>query len=161
MDVLKLATKSANSVLDSIAGNYIAQGHNNTGKGLKSMRVVTHFDGNDIVCNIVASEHVRIVDRGVKPNRIAYYTNSGKKSSKAVDGLIKYFMSKGKSAKVAKGLAFATLKVQKREGMSTKNSRRYSKTGRRNNFTRLYPAQKKAATSVTASTFRKVFRYST
>lgn len=77
-----------------------------------------------------------IVNDGTKPEKIPY-NGSGKgstKSSKYITALINYFKIRGLSEEEAKRAAFATANVQKKEGMSTFRSRKYSKSKQRQNF---------------------------
>ena len=71
------------------------------------------------------------VERGVRANRIPYGRYSGRKTSKYIQGLIRFFKLKGKSEKESKRLAFMTANAHKREGMPTRASYRFSRNGRR------------------------------
>lgn len=75
-----------------------------------------------------------IVNAGTTPGKIPYKENSGAKSSKYISGLINYFKLRGLSEKEASRAAFATAKVQKKEGMPTRNSYSYAKNNERKLF---------------------------
>ena len=75
-----------------------------------------------------------IVDAGTAPSKIPYSENSGATTSKYISGLTNYFKLRGLSEKEAKRAAFATAKVQKKEGMPTRNSYSYAKNNERREF---------------------------
>lgn len=107
-----------------------AKGHFNTGQlegSIKSTITNDNLSGEMF-------DYGHIVDDGTPAARIPFRPGSGAKSSKYIDALIIYFRGKGLNEKEAKSAAFATAKTQLKEGMSTRNSVRYSTTGNRNNF---------------------------
>ncbi|MGB3452953.1 MAG: hypothetical protein WBA59_03905 [Moheibacter sp.] len=107
-----------------------AKGHFNTGRLEGSIK-------SDVKGEVVSGEmfdYGHIVDNGTKPDRIPYNRGSGAKSSKFIYGLTAFFQSRGLSEKEAKSAAFATANVQKKEGMSTGASARFSSTSDRNHF---------------------------
>jgi exonuclease V gamma subunit len=76
-----------------------------------------------------------INNSGVTAARIPYTPNSGRPPSKYISGLIDYVQRRmGKSEKEAKSIAFAIASKHKKEGMPTKTSARFSKTGKRTGF---------------------------
>lgn len=115
---------------ESFKKELIAQGHSNSGKLEASIN--GKINGNQLNGEIY--DYGFILNDGVKPGRIPYRRGSGAKSSKFIDSLVLYFKSKGLNEKEAKSAAFATAMVQKKEGMSTKGSKRFSKNGRRQGF---------------------------
>lgn len=120
-----------NTILEKAFKNELKQqGHSNTGALENSIKgVVTE---TELAGTIFDYGH--ILNEGTNPNRIPYASGSGAKSSKYIDGLTAFFMSKGLGLKEAKSAAFATAKVQKKEGMSTSASKRFSKNGKRQDF---------------------------
>lgn len=110
------------------------QGHENTGK----LRDSIHYEINDIVLGVMSEffmlDYGVAMDTGIPASRIPFTRGSGSGSSKYIDGLIKYFLSKGKGIKTAKRAAFATAMDHKRYGMPTKGSYRFSKNGKRTGF---------------------------
>lgn len=110
------------------------QGHNNTGSLLNSISYKITQTADSIITDFYMNNYGNIVDSGVKANRIPYRRGSGAKKSKYIDGLINYFQSKGLSDAESKRAAFATANVHKQEGMPTKASSRFSKTGERTGF---------------------------
>ena len=82
--------------------------------------------------DFLLNDYGMILNFGVEPERIPYTPNSGKKQSKYIDALKKYVTKRmGKSGKEAERIAFAIAKKQKKDGMPTKGSFKYSKNGRR------------------------------
>jgi len=111
------------------------RGHVLTGDGLRSIESSVERTGLIIQGLIYMNDYLLIVDQGVKPSRIPYTRGRSRgRTSKYIQGLIKFFRLKGKSQKKAKDLAFATANVQEIEGSPTKASRRFSKTGKRTGF---------------------------
>ena len=75
------------------------------------------------------------VEFGVKANRIPFSGRSGKGGkSQYIQGLISFFEKRGLSGREAVGAAFATAHVHAREGMPSRASARFSKTGERTGF---------------------------
>lgn len=110
------------------------QGHNNTGSLLNSISYKITQTADSIITDFYLNNYGNIVDFGVRANRIPYRRGSGAKKSKYIDGLINYFQSKGLSDAESKRAAFATANVHKQDGMPTKASSRFSKTGERTGF---------------------------
>ncbi|HQO72649.1 MAG TPA: hypothetical protein PLJ53_07870 [Sedimentibacter sp.] len=110
------------------------QGHNNTGSLLNSISYKITQTADSIITDFYMNNYGNIVDFGVRANRIPYRRGSGAKKSKYIDGLINYFQSKGLSDAESKRAAFATANVHKQDGMPTKASSRFSKTGERTGF---------------------------
>lgn len=122
-------------VIDMITSDLIvelkAQGHNNTGKLINSISSEITIASTAIVGSIYGEEYGLILNDGVKPSRVPYSPGSGARQSKFIDALIGYFRSKGYGEILAKRYAFATAIVQKREGIPTRASYRFSSNGRR------------------------------
>lgn len=110
------------------------QGHNNTGSLLNSISYKITQTADSIITDFYMNNYGNIVDLGVRAKRIPYRRGSGAKKSKYIDGLINYFQSKGLSDAESKRAAFATANVHKQDGMPTKASSRFSKTGERTGF---------------------------
>lgn len=110
------------------------QGHNNTGSLLNSISYKITQTADSIITDFYMNNYGNIVDFGVRANRIPYRRGSGAKKSKYIDGLINYFQSKGLSDAESKRATFATANVHKQDGMPTKASSRFSKTGERTGF---------------------------
>ena len=110
------------------------QGHNNTGSLLNSISYKITQTADSIITDFYMNNYGNIVDLGIRAKRIPYRLGSGAKKSKYIDGLINYFQSKGLSDAESKRAAFATANVHKQDGMPTKASSKFSKTGERTGF---------------------------
>ena len=111
-----------------------SQGHNNTGSLVSSIELVSKSIADDVVGEIYMNDYWEPLNTGVRANRIPYQRGSGKKSSKYIDGLIRYFQSKGLALNEAKNAAFATANKHKQEGMPTSASYRFSQNNKRIGF---------------------------
>lgn len=124
--------KSVTAILDkAFKAEIKAQGHSLT--GALEASVNGKITETNTSCQILDYGH--ILDEGTSPSRIPFSGTTGKGgTSKYIQGLVSFWQLKGLSAKEALSAAFATAKVQKKEGMSTAASRRFSKNGQRQNF---------------------------
>lgn len=114
------------------------QGHVNTGKLLNSIDFKIQKLLDNTVSTFFFEEYGFIIDNGVTADRIPYSGRTGLGGrSKYIEGLMKYFRSKGFNNKRATSLAFATATVQKREGMPTRGSYKFSSTGKRTGFVQI------------------------
>lgn len=111
------------------------QGHTLTGK-LRDSIDYTTTKGNGIITAKMEMENYGVfVEFGVKANRIPFSGRSGKGGkSQYIQGLISFFEKRGLSGREAVGAAFATAQVHAREGMPSRASARFSKTGERTGF---------------------------
>lgn len=124
--------EAADFINERIKQEWEAQGHRMSGAWEES--IATSFEQDNHIIGVAKSYGV-IVNYGVTPSRIPYGDSpTGAKSSKYIQGLFDYFKAKGYSDSKALSYAFATAKKQKKEGMSTIGSQRYSSTGMRQNF---------------------------
>lgn len=111
--------------------SYRDQGHFNTGAGIRSIDFRIERDGTSLVGIVEFHFYMAYLNTGIPASRIPFQRGSGRKSSKYIDALVDYFRKKGLSPKDSKRAAFATATVHKKEGMPTRASRRFSKTGKR------------------------------
>jgi len=134
---------------DEIKKAFQEQGHHLTGLWEQSLSA-TSYAPNEV--EVSARSYGSIVDAGVSPDRIPFggqstgnygvgISGSGDNesfhgTSKYIQGLFNFWKLRkpGISDKEALGLAFATAKVQKKEGMSTSGSRVFSESGERQRF---------------------------
>lgn len=120
-------------VIIKLARELIAQGHRGSSKLIESLEgtVKKIPDGFEIV--ISGNNYAKFVDQGVKASRIPYRRGRGRGGkSKYIQALIAYFTKKG--AADPKAAAFATANKHKKEGMPTRASFKFSKTGKRTEF---------------------------
>jgi len=113
------------------------QGHRLTGKLRESIDYTTERTGNAIISKMYMEDYGVFVEFGVSADRIPYSGKSGRGgTSKYIQGLISFFELRGLSGREAVGAAFGTAAIHKREGMPTRRSSRFSKTGERTGFIR-------------------------
>ena len=102
-----------------------SQGHTLTGAMEDSFTTSTSKSKDSDVMEGFAVFYTRFVNEGVP---------AGSASMKQFPFLYKYFLQRGLSDQEAKGAAAATIKTWMKEGMSTQASKRFSKTGARQNM---------------------------
>ena len=124
----------ADFIVIKLARELLNQGHQHTGALINSLKGNVTKLTNGIEISVTSNKtYWRIVNDGVKPNRIPYRGRSGRGGKSAyIQALIAYFKKKGVAD--PKSAAFATATKQRKEGMPTKGSHRYSSTGKRTNF---------------------------
>lgn len=143
---------AANTLNDEIKKAFQEQGHHLTGMWEESLST-TSYTTNEI--EGWAKSYGAIVDSGVTAGRIPFgggdghiggvgiseikWSGEGESFhpvSKYIQGLFNFWKLRkpGITDKEALSLAFATAKVQKKEGMSTYGSRAYSESGERQQF---------------------------
>jgi len=131
----KLADDIGDLAMTVVANEWKAQGHNLTGSAIKQMETMVKFQINTLIIEGLIPDYMAINNEGVKAERIPYYPGSGNKTSKYIDGLMRYAKQRfGKSDKESKSIAFAIASKHKKEGMPTKASAKYSSTGKRTGF---------------------------
>lgn len=112
------------------------QGHEATGNLMSSLeyKIIKDVDGFEL--NIYMNGYGLFVEQGVDAKKIPYRRGSGAESSKYINALIQWIQQKGLESgdSKIKSFAFAIAEKHKREGMSTLSSRRFSKTGKRDEF---------------------------
>jgi hypothetical protein len=131
----KLADEISVLAISVVANEWRLQGHELTGSAVKQMETMVRMEINTLIIEGFVPDYMAINNQGVPSNKIPYYPGSGRKTSKYIDGLIDYVQRRmGKSDKEAKSIAFAIASKHKKEGMPTKTSARFSKTGKRTGF---------------------------
>lgn len=111
-----------------------AQGHRMTGAAIERITyTVDQVIPTDIIVNVFMPKYALIIDEGVPANRIPFAPGSGARRSLYIEGLTRYAQQRMNilNLKEAKSVAFAIAYTQKREGMPTEASRRFSGTGKR------------------------------
>lgn len=125
MEFRKALEKGAKILEKELIKELAAQGHNNTGALASSFTHMFGFEGNSSVIEGYANDYAQILDEGYGSSSVSW---------KQLPFLIEYFQSKGLPAKEAKQAAAATIVVWKRDGVPSKRSARFSRTGNRTNF---------------------------
>lgn len=131
----KILQKVDKTIKKSLAKELKSQGHYLTGGLERSIQGEINQLPNGAVLEGNMADYGFIVNAGTMPKKIPYQENSGAKSSKYISGLASYFRErKNLQEKQALQAAFATAKVQKKEGMPTRNSYSYAKNNERKLF---------------------------
>ena len=133
--MLEFTQQIANIALRAVAIEWKRQGHNLTGNAIQELetKVIRTADGELILGYV--TDYMATINTGVTAAKIPYSPGSGAKNSKYIEGLIQYAKRRmGASDKEAKSIAFAIASKHKREGMPSKNSARFSSTGKRTGF---------------------------
>jgi hypothetical protein len=131
----KLADEISVLAISVVANEWRLQGHELTGSAVKQMETMVRMEINTLIIEGFVPDYMAINNSGVTAARIPYTPNSGRPPSKYISGLIDYVKRRmGKSEKEAKSIAFAIASKHKKEGMPTKTSARFSKTGKRTGF---------------------------
>lgn len=124
----------AQEIIQLIGDEWIKQGHDLTGAFVQGLSY-------EIVDNIIYiydttnSGYGKILNAGVSADRIPFSPGSGAKTSKYIQGLVRYArLRMGASDKDALSIAFAIAHKHKKEGMPTQESARFSSTGKRTQF---------------------------
>lgn len=110
------------------------QGHYLTGGLEKSMTEETQVQDDAITSRVSMNAYFTYLQRRLPSDKVPYSRGSGAKSSKAVEGLLRYWKLRGLAPKEARSATFATLNKWKQEGRPTRASFRYAKNGRRTGF---------------------------
>lgn len=111
------------------------QGHTLTGKLRDSIDYEMNAGSSSISAKMYMEDYGVYVEFGVQSNRVPFSGRSGRGgTSQYIQGLVSFFELRGLSGREALGAAFATAHVHAREGMPTRASSRYSKTGERTGF---------------------------
>lgn len=108
----------------SIKRELIDQGHVLTGKLRDSIREEVSWDNRQAQAILWAEDYAVIVNVGLDKSKVRY----------PISVMIEYFRKRGLPIKEAKRAAYATRTVHQREGMPTKASSRFSKSGYRRGF---------------------------
>lgn len=125
----------ADMALQGIAIAWRAQGHELTGAAVRDMetRIVQTAKGYRI--DGYLNDYMAYLNTGIPASRIPFSIPGRAPRSRYIEGLQRYAkMRMGVSDKEALRIAFAIASKHKREGMPTRASARYSRTGRRTGF---------------------------
>jgi len=120
-------------VIIKLARELVAQGHRGAGRLIESMRGVITTIPNGMEITIFAADYSKFVDEGVSANRIPFRGRTGRGGvSQYIQALIAFFRLKGSPD--PKAAAFATANTHRKEGMPTRASFKFSRTGKRTGF---------------------------
>ena len=110
------------------------QGHRLTGDLINTIRVEVQAKRDAILGLVWMNEYYPYLEYPLPADRVPYSRGSGRKTSKVVQALERYWQKRGLSGREALSASFATLNKWKAEGRPTKASFRFSKNGRRTGF---------------------------
>lgn len=121
-----------NLLSERLKQNWEAQGHRLTGRLENSLQISTNY-ANDIWTGTIEGEDYGLsLEFGVAKERIPFTPGARRGGkSKYIQGLISFWLKRGLNSREAKGAAFATAHIHKREGIPTRASHRFSRTGAR------------------------------
>jgi len=130
-DILPIQKK----IIDLLIAEWVAQGHSLTGKFESSLEGLIESTEN-ITITIMGSGYSKYIETGTPASKIPYKQGSGAKTSAYISALMNYAKLRFNLTTVQeqKSAAFAIARKQKIEGMPTRNSFQFSKTGKRTNF---------------------------
>lgn len=128
----KLGDDVGKVIVMAVKKAFIMQGHKMTGALNDSIEYKVAAQVNSVMLEFLMLDYGMIQNFGVTADRIPFNPGSGAKKSAYIDGLKRFAKIKlGKNDKEAERVAFAIAYKQKAEGMPTKGSYKYSKTGKR------------------------------
>ena len=112
-----------------------AQGHYMTGRLHNSIQYKIELSGDTVKAEVECEDYGLAMEFGVAPGKIPFTPGGGNGgTSQYIQGLITFFEKRGLQGREAIGAAFATARTQKREGMPTAGSYRFSRNGARKGF---------------------------
>lgn len=128
-----LAKQIGRLIVDALKRQFILQGHRLTGKLNSSIESIVKLTSTGANIQIVLESYGIIVNNGVPASRIPYTPGAGRGgTSKYIQGLESFARLRfGLSGKAALSAAFAIARKQSQQGMPTRGSFRFSKTGKR------------------------------
>lgn len=133
--MLELLAKQIGAILvKALRRQYTLQGHRLTGELNASIESVVQLTVTGARIQILMNDYGIILNNGTPASRIPYNPQARSRAgrSKYIQGLEKFARLRlGLSGKEALSAAFAIAKKQSQQGMPTKGSFRFSKTGRR------------------------------
>lgn len=147
-------------IVKEVAKSFEVQGHKMAGALINNIQWVTTESTDKILMQMLMQMYGIYLDRGVKAENIPYTPPSGRGGkSKYIEGLIRYVEKRiGLSGREAKSVAFAIANVQKKQGMPTRGSYRFSKNGKRTGFfTDSVTAKESVIESLMKKTFERIF----
>lgn len=134
-ELIRVTEKTLEGLISEFQDELKNQGHVLTGRLYNSMEFKISASENEIIGTIFFEDYGTFVETGVPANRIPFSGTSGRGgTSKYIQGLIRFFQLRGVAGAEAIRAAFATAQKHKREGMPTRASSRFSKTGERTGF---------------------------
>lgn len=130
-----LLEKAARYAADVVLVEWRRQGHELTGEAARQLEVRVVEKAGEIHLEGWVLDYMATLNRGVPAERVPYNPGSGRTYSRYIEGLKSYAMKRmGASQQEAERIAFAIASTHKREGLPSRGSRAFSRTGRRTGF---------------------------
>jgi hypothetical protein len=148
------------TITDELRKTFEAQGHKMTGALIDNLEYVSKETSNEIIIQLLMAMYGVYLDTGVSAAKIPFSPPSGRGGkSKYIQALISYAEKRmGLSGREAKSAAFAIAMKQKKEGMPTRASSRFSRTGERTQFfSRTIKEKESLIESQLRKTLEKIF----
>ena len=123
-----------NSLIEAFINEFIAQGHNNTGRFIDSIELQVNFESTGIELLILWEQYGSAVNKGRK---------AGTKQI-PIDALVKWVQQRGieTNSRKALSVAFAIQKAIFVQGSPTRGAFKYSRTGKRTGWVETVLEQK-------------------
>lgn len=122
----------AYEIKEAIVKNLQEQGHTLTGALEDSIEIRVEAFTGQAIAEFWMNDYGIPLDTGVPSSNIPYNPGSGAKRSKYIEGLTDFVRKRGiASGRDAVSVAFAIARKHKNEGMPTRGSLSFSRTGKR------------------------------
>lgn len=129
-----LANEVATVNRKALQKSFAEQGHNLTGKALLSIHGTEKYTDNGFTVTMWMVYYGAILDKGILAQNIPFGQRRAAYSL-YIQGLRDYVRKRMRiGGKRGLSIAFAIAKTHKKEGLPTRNSRKFSRTGRRKGF---------------------------
>lgn len=133
--IFLIAQRIGETQVETIRDQIAAQGHRLTGRLSASVEYQVKMVPDGLVIQFLLNEYGVPLNTGVIASRIPFGRPTGAKVSKYIQGLIRFAKLRFRvTEKEAKGIAFAIAHKHIKEGMPTRGSYRFSKTGKRTEY---------------------------
>ena len=128
-----VADRVTDLAVSELQKQFALQGHKLTGKLNNSIEGITTISADGVNIKIIGEYYGNILDKGVPASRIPFGGKAtGAKTSKYIQGLARFAQLRfGVSGKKALSIAFAIANKQKKQGMPTLGSFKFSLNGQR------------------------------
>ena len=133
MDASAYISQLTDTITKLLRSEWEAQGHSMTGKLIDDMDLIVKQEVSRMTISGMIYAYGSILNTGVTQDKIPYSGRSGRGGiSLYIQGLQNYAKAKmGADDKKSLGIAFAIASTQKKHGMPTYGSYKYSTTGKR------------------------------
>ena len=137
LKILRRFNQALEAMADRAKVELAAQGHKASGKGINSLSSdITKSDLELLVGVIMAEDYLLIVDEGVKASSVPFAGRGSGGTSQYIQGLMDWadIIKPGLATRERINFVFAVANTQRRTGIPTPGSFRFSSNGRRTNW---------------------------